>query len=106
TSDRTTKIYKKRKSVDHHTIMFLRKNLLILLALLSACGVAACRKASAPAQQTTANSSISEQAQQPAGGITPPETWYFKGSIGSSLGLQMKLLRASDKLTGTYFYQK
>jgi len=34
------------------------------------------------------------------------ETRYFKGSIGSALGLQMKLIRERDKLTGSYFYQK
>lgn len=31
---------------------------------------------------------------------------HFKGSIGSSLDLQMKLVRNGDQLTGSYFYQK
>ena len=34
------------------------------------------------------------------------ETRFFKGSIGNALGLQMKLVREGDKLTGSYFYQK
>jgi hypothetical protein len=86
--------------------MFFRKQLLILLALISTYGVAACRKASAPSEQRTATQrSISEQFH-PKGGITPTKAWYFRGSIGSALGLQMKLVREADKLTGTYFYQK
>jgi hypothetical protein len=35
-----------------------------------------------------------------------PETKHFKGSIGSSLDLQMKLVRTGDQLAGSYFYQK
>lgn len=87
--------------------MSLHKQLLILLALISVYCFAACRKSAAPAEQSTASQgSNSEQLQRPQGGVTPPETWYFKGSIGSALGLQMKLVRQSDKLTGTYFYQR
>jgi hypothetical protein len=88
--------------------MLFRKQLLILLALVSAYSFAACRRASTPAEQTPANpTAVSEQYQHPQGGITPvSETRYFKGSIGSALGLQMKLVRDADRLTGTYFYQK
>jgi hypothetical protein len=88
--------------------MLFRKQLLILLALVSAYSFAACRRASTPAEQTPANpTAVSEQYQHPQGGITPVgETRYFKGSIGSALGLQMKLVRDADRLTGTYFYQK
>ena len=43
----------------------------------------------------------------PVGGATaPPQTKYFKGSIGTSLDLQMKLVRDGDQLTGSYFYEK
>lgn len=87
--------------------MFTRKQFLILLALVSAFSFAACRKTSAPPEQTPANPAVSEQYQHPQGGATPAgETKYFKGSIGGSLGLQMKLVREGDKLSGTYFYQK
>ncbi|HUE83663.1 MAG TPA: RsiV family protein [Pyrinomonadaceae bacterium] len=45
--------------------------------------------------------------QQPVGGTTTvAETKYFTGSIGSSLGLQMKLIRRGDELSGSYFYKK
>ncbi|MBA2706023.1 MAG: DUF3298 and DUF4163 domain-containing protein [Blastocatellia bacterium] len=88
--------------------MIFRKQFLISLALISAYGFAACRKVSAPAEQTPASpATVSEQYQHPQGGAVPAgETKYFKGSIGSALGLQMKLVREADKLTGTYFYQK
>jgi len=88
--------------------IFPRKQLLILLAFVSAYSFAACRKASTPAEQTQASPpAISEQYQHPQGGTTPAgETRYFKGSIGSALGLQMKLTREGEKLSGTYFYQK
>lgn len=86
--------------------MCIRRLLVIFLALVSAAGFAACRKAAAPAVQSPANAGPSEKFQRPQGGITPTKAWYFRGSIGSALGLQMKLVRESDKLTGTYFYQK
>ena len=88
--------------------MFPCKQLLIFLASVSVYSFTACRKASTPAEQPQGSPPvISEQYQHPQGGTTPAgETRYFKGSIGSALGLQMKLVRESDKLTGTYFYQK
>jgi hypothetical protein len=87
--------------------MYFRKLFLILLALTSVHGVAACRKAAPAAEQRNATqSSNNEQLQHAQGGLTPTETWYFKGSIGSTLGLQMKLVRESDKLAGSYFYQR
>ncbi len=88
--------------------MFPRKQLLIFLASVSVYSFTACRKASTPAEQPQGSPPvISEQYQHPQGGTTlAGETRYFKGSIGSALGLQMKLVRESDKLTGTYFYQK
>lgn len=74
--------------------------LLILLLLVGA----ACTKNSTPPPTPVPAASNYEQAQ---GGTTPVgETKHFKGSIGSALGLQMKLMRAVDRLTGTYFYQK
>ena len=38
--------------------------------------------------------------------MTAPQVKHFKGSIGSSLDLQMKLVRTGDLLAGSYFYQK
>lgn len=76
-----------------------------LIALSSGCRKAA----NNPAPTTQPATSASPQAalNHPEGGVTPPPTTkYFKGSIGSSLDLQMKLVRSGDQLTGSYYYQK
>lgn len=80
----------------------------IALLLLMALVVAGCRKSSAPAPAAPATPSApAEQPLNVVGGATPPpQTKHFKGSIGSTLDLQMKLVREGDKLTGSYFYQK
>jgi Protein of unknown function (DUF3298)/Deacetylase PdaC len=70
-------------------------------------GLTACKKAAAPSEQTAMNKSAATQSQVAQGGITPQgQTKYFKGSIGSTLGLQMKLVREGERLNGSYFYQK
>ncbi len=62
-----------------------------------------CSNAASGPQAPATNSS----EQQPVGGTTTEtETKYFTGSIGSSLGLQMKLIRRGDELSGSYFYKK
>ena len=82
------------------------KPLLITLLLIGFLGFVACKKTSAPADKTATNP-LASQYQSAAGGTTPIGTSkYFKGSIGSTLGLQMKLVREGEKLTGSYFYQK
>lgn len=78
----------------------------LLIMLFVAAG---CRKSStpAPAAATTTPTPAEEQLNHPVGGTTPPpQTKHFKGSIGSTLDLQMKLVRNGDQLTGSYFYQK
>jgi uncharacterized protein DUF3298/peptidoglycan-N-acetylmuramic acid deacetylase PdaC-like protein len=83
------------------------KQFLIPLLLITFLGLTACRKTSAPADQTATGPLSASELQQAAGGTTPAGiTKYFKGSIGSALGLQMKLMREGEKLTGSYFYQK
>lgn len=65
-----------------------------------------CRKQQAPTQQAAKVETATAQ-QAAAGGVTPAlETKYFRGSIGSTLGLQMKLFRDGEKLLGSYYYQK
>ena len=84
------------------------KQLLVLLLTATIAG-AGCRKATSPSAPAAPPPSASpvEQLNQLAGGTTPPpQTKYFKGSIGSSLDLQMKLVREGDNVTGSYFYQK
>jgi len=79
---------------------------LILAVLIVLAGVTACRNDSTPSEQVATNSNTG-QIQQADGGTTPQgETKFFKGSIGSALGLQMKLVREGERLTGSYFYQK
>jgi len=69
-----------------------------------------CRKTSAPpAASATPQTQASPDTvlDHSQGGATPAaQTKHFKGSIGSSLDLQMKLVRTGDQLAGSYFYQK
>ena len=69
-----------------------------------------CRKAASPPAGTappTAQVSPTSLLDHAAGGATPAaQIKHFKGSIGSSLDLQMKLVRTGDQLAGSYFYQK
>jgi len=78
---------------------------LVFLALF-----AGCRKSSTPNSATPPNTASSPQSDlnHPGGGVVTPvvETKYFKGSIGNSLDLQMKLVRSGEQLSGTYYYQK
>jgi hypothetical protein len=86
----------------------MRSRSLVLL-LLIAVVVAGCRKSSkpAPAAPATTPTPVDQQLNHAVGGTTPPPlTKHFKGSIGSTLDLQMKLVRNGDQLTGSYFYQK
>jgi hypothetical protein len=82
---------------------------LIPVLLAVACVVAGCKRsapAPAPSAPPTAAPGL-PQLSQAQGGTTPaPLTKYFKGSIGSSLDLQMKLLRVDPQLSGSYFYQR
>jgi len=70
--------------------------------------VAGCKRSAAPPPSAPPNTAPGlPQLSQAQGGTTPaPRTIYFKGSIGSSLDLQMKLVRADPQLTGSYFYQR
>jgi hypothetical protein len=87
--------------------MNLQKQVLLAFALFVSVAVVGCRKAAAPADQSAASQADSAERQHPEGGVViPAETRFFKGSIGSALGLQMKLVREGDKLTGSYSYQK
>jgi len=86
--------------------MYIRASLLIAFVLLSL----GCRKTSAPPAASTtpvAQASPETALDHSQGGAVPvAQTKHFKGSIGSSLDLQMKLVRTGDQLAGSYFYQK
>jgi hypothetical protein len=81
---------------------------LVSVLLLAVVVVSGCRKTSAPPPSAPPNAAPGlPQLAQVQGGATPgPQTKYFKGSIGSSLDLQMKLVRNDPQLTGSYFYQR
>ena len=86
----------------HSKLAFITAIMLIALNL-------GCRKAANTPSPTTqpANTASPQTALNPEGGTTPPPaTKYFKGSIGNTLDLQMKLVRTGDQLTGSYYYQK
>jgi hypothetical protein len=79
---------------------------LIAACLLLSIG---CRKTTAPPPTAPPPSTTTPapELSHSQGGETPaPQAKYFKGSIGSSLDLQMKLVRTGDQLAGSYFYQK
>lgn len=82
---------------------------LLTLALIAGAG-AGCRKSSTTSTTSAPPATTptpADQLNHPVGGTTPPpQTKYFKGSIGASLDLQMKLVREGDQLTGSYYYQK
>ncbi len=86
--------------------------LLLLIAAVAAvisAGAAGCRKSSTPPPAASAPPPppVEQPLNHAAGGATPPpQTKHFKGSIGSTLDLQMKLVRNGEQLTGSYFYQK
>ncbi len=80
---------------------------LIPLLCIPFAALTACNRNSAPNERGTTSDNAASQAQHAAGGTTPQgQTKFFTGSIGSRLGLQMKLVREGENLTGSYFYQR
>ena len=79
--------------------------LLFILCLVVSFG---CRKTAPPPQPpaSSASPAVTELSHSTGGETAAPQPKYFKGSIGSSLDLQMKLVRTGDQLAGSYFYQK
>jgi hypothetical protein len=76
----------------------------LLLFLPISCKRTAPPTSSQPTPATT--ETPQSQLDHVSGGTAPVETKYFKGSIGTSLDLQMKLVRSGEQLTGSYFYQR
>src|SRR5215216_2422633 len=84
--------------------MLNRTSLIIVCLIISA----GCRRTSAPpAPPPSEVATASPQLSHVTGGSVPaPQTKFFKGSIGTSLDLQMKLVRTGDQVAGSYVYQK
>jgi hypothetical protein len=88
-----------------------RSHLTLAIVLVLVGAIGGCRKSSNSTSTTGTQPSSAATPQTalnlPEGGVSPaPETKYFKGSIGSSLDLQMKLMRSGEQLNGSYHYQK
>jgi Protein of unknown function (DUF3298)/Deacetylase PdaC len=81
-------------------------SIVLTLAMLSV--VLSCKRAASTQTTASPQSSTQPQNHHPEGGPATPvaEIRYFKGSIGSALDLQMKLVREGESLKGHYFYQK
>lgn len=78
----------------------------------TALSLGACRKTET-VTQTNPNSNAAPIAPTPASNAQPlggaavtGQTKFFKGSIGSNVGLQIKLTRDGEQVAGSYFYQK
>jgi hypothetical protein len=80
----------------------------VFLSLFTIILFGGCRRAAEPSDHKAATTNVlPEQYHYPEGGTIPAaETRFFKGSVGNTLGLQMKLVREGERLTGNYFYQK
>ena len=88
-----------------NSLLYMNRSKFVPLALLLVVSAGACKKSVTP--PPTAVPPAASTYEQAQGGTTAAgETRYFRGSIGSALGLQMKLLREGEKLNGNYFYQK
>ena len=81
---------------------------LVLVLLVAMVAAGGCRRNNTPPPVAPQGPPPAPpQLTQAEGGNTPlSEIKYFKGSIGSSLDLQMKLIRGGDQLSGSYFYQR
>jgi hypothetical protein len=79
----------------------------IVVLIISLAGCRKTSKSSATPGPTPASQSSQTALNHPEGGATIlTETRYFKGSIGNSLDLQMKLVKSGEQLTGSYSYQR
>lgn len=81
---------------------------LMTLIVLLLVGVQACKKSTPSVAQAPPVATPEPLLNHAEGGTIEqvPQTRYFRGSIGSALGLHMKLIRTGDALTGTYYYQR
>ncbi|HXD32409.1 MAG TPA: RsiV family protein [Pyrinomonadaceae bacterium] len=88
----------------------LAVNKKILACVLLAIVLSGCRRQVTVTQSSpnSATSAPTPQQYHLDAGVTlaVPQTKYFKGSIGTRLGLQMKLTRDGEKVAGNYSYQK
>ena len=84
----------------------------ILVIVVLVISLSSCKKNNTQSSVPNAPTSSAPPQQlnhsDPGGGAatTLAEIKYFKGSIGNSLDLQMKLLKSGEQITGSYYYLK
>jgi hypothetical protein len=102
----TTEAQRTRRSHREKLKLPRKAQVVFLCSLLVL--VVACKRTSInqPSAAQTAATQTSEQAHAAGGAAVAAEVKHFKGSIGSTLDLQMKLIKTGDQLTGHYSYQK
>jgi len=81
---------------------------IIVVIALVACNWRKSQTVNQPNEGSAPVNATAPTSNAPAAGGTAASVpaKFFKGSIGSNLGLQMKLIRDGEKVTGSYFYQK
>lgn len=86
------------------------KTYLVALLVVVMVGVNACRKqvtvSQGPAPPPAAGATPQQYHQDAGVTLAIPQTKFFKGSIGSRLGLQMRLTRDGEHVAGNYSYQR
>jgi len=91
--------------------IFMARLAVALSLLVTTVGLNGCRRqvtVSQPPPNAPAAGLPSPQQYHQDNGVTlaTPQTKFFKGSIGAQLGLQMKLVRNGEQVTGSYHYQR
>jgi len=90
--------------------MHTRNTTLTLFSIALVLCVTACRKPAATNQTAgnqTANANAATTSEAPIGGsAVVGDRFYFSGTIGNNLRIEMNLLRDRDQLSGTYFYPR
>ena len=83
----------------------MRTSALFLFLGIALISLGACRKPAGT--QPAANSNETAAHEAPVGGkAMTGDKFYFRGTIGNSLAIEMTITRDGDRLTGTYFYPK
>jgi hypothetical protein len=83
-----------------------RRLLLFLLLVIAVVALGGCRKPPAQSQQNANSNATPSQDTPVSGTATNGERFYFRGTIGDKLRIEMALLRDGERLTGSYFYPK
>src|SRR5438132_3019461 len=83
------------------------KRLSIIFLVVVAVASAGCRKTRPANQQTAANENVAvTQQDATAGAPSAGERFYFRGTIGANLKIEINLVRDGEVVTGSYFYPK